>query len=74
MAEAGIHPKFSILFAPLTLARRGGNGAFNLDKIAPFIRRETYRKPHVGRWHRVVLRNRSNSYLDVIAIVCVSRF
>lgn len=71
----GIRPKFSILLAPLTprlVATH--NGTFNLDKIAPFIRREAYRKPHVGRWHCIVLPNRSNSYLAPIAIVCVSHF
>jgi len=49
-----------------------GSGTFNLDKIVPFIRREAYRKPHVGRWQRAMLPNRSNSYLGAIIIVCVS--
>lgn len=45
---------------------RAGSGTFNLDKIVPFIRREAYRKPHVDRWHRATLPNRSNSYLGAI--------
>lgn len=51
VAAAGIRPKFSILFAPLTLDRCRCGIAFNLDKIALFIRREAYRKSHVDRCH-----------------------
>lgn len=51
---------------------RAGSSTFNLDKIVPFIRREAYRKPHVGRRYRATLPNRSNSYLGAIVTVCIS--
>lgn len=75
-AEAGIRPKFSILFAPLTLDRRDGSGTFNLDKIAPFyICREEYRKPHVSlRMAGIATRSRIEVILlpcRAITIVCV---
>lgn len=55
MVEAGIRPEifyFVRAADPRLVATH--NGTFNLDKIAPFIRREAYRKPHVGRWHRIL--------------------
>lgn len=57
--EAGIRPEifyFVRAADPRLVATH--NGTFNLDKIAPFIRREAYRKPHVDRWHRPVVRSR----------------
>jgi len=41
-------PEIFYFARALTLDRRTGSGTFNLDKIVPFIRREAYRKSHVG--------------------------
>lgn len=66
--EAGIRPEifyFVRAADPRLVATHNG---FNLDKIAPFIRREAYRKRHVGRWHRPVVRSGIEVILTLVRL------